>query len=223
MSNYKEGQVNQLVNALEAAGYTKDDLTCLGQFPDHQALRGVLRGTNVIMPKLITAAVRAAVLTLVTTVTIPAVTESMDPQAEFRKSHIYLWNDFETLRNDFETRVLSVLKPISSAPEAKLTVSRLVKATNDTAIRKELREQHLAEWQDIILIIDRQKNGEVGTLLANGHANIFYMMGVDGEVFAVDVGWCADNRQWIVRAWRLDESDRWDGGDRVLSRDSQTV
>jgi hypothetical protein len=51
MSKYTEGQVHQLADALEAAGYTKGDLTTLGQFPNHQLFLGVLRGTHEIKAK----------------------------------------------------------------------------------------------------------------------------------------------------------------------------
>lgn len=43
MSSYKEGQINQLANALEAAGFTPEDITNLGQ-GDLISIRSVLRG-----------------------------------------------------------------------------------------------------------------------------------------------------------------------------------
>jgi hypothetical protein len=46
MSSYTEGQVHQLMNAMERAGFKSDDLTKLGQFKDLSGLHGLLRGTH---------------------------------------------------------------------------------------------------------------------------------------------------------------------------------
>ncbi len=53
MSSYKEGQVHQLVESLEKAGWTGDDLTRLGQYPDKKFILGVLRGTMELVVKTI--------------------------------------------------------------------------------------------------------------------------------------------------------------------------
>ncbi len=39
------------------------------------------------------------------------------------------------------------------------------------------------------------------------------------EVFAVNVNWNADNREWNVNAWPLDDN-RWHVGNQVLARNS---
>ncbi len=51
MSNYAEGQVHQLMNTFEKAGYTAKDLTQLGQFPDHLLILGVLCGAYEVRAK----------------------------------------------------------------------------------------------------------------------------------------------------------------------------
>lgn len=49
MSSYTEGQIHQLANAFEKAGYTPDELRELGQSPETlRKLRGVLCGTHEI-------------------------------------------------------------------------------------------------------------------------------------------------------------------------------
>lgn len=57
MSSFKEGQVHQLVEAMEGAGFTPEHLTRLGQDPNLlRRLIGVLCGThqiNVVEPRLI--------------------------------------------------------------------------------------------------------------------------------------------------------------------------
>lgn len=49
MSSYSEGQTHQLMDALEAAGYTPADVTRLGQFDDLPGIRGVLHGRSKIV------------------------------------------------------------------------------------------------------------------------------------------------------------------------------
>jgi len=65
-------------------------------------------------------------------------------------------------------------------------------------------------------LIDLQKNGESGRLLANGYSNLFYMVGENAVLFVVRVGWHPDNREWIVNAWELDVRGRWRAGFRVF-------
>ncbi len=48
MSSYKEGQVHQLANALEAAGFTPGDITKLGQSKELPGIRGLFHGTHKI-------------------------------------------------------------------------------------------------------------------------------------------------------------------------------
>ena len=48
MSSYKEGQINQLANSLEAEGFTSEDITKLGQFKKLSDIRGLFRGTHEI-------------------------------------------------------------------------------------------------------------------------------------------------------------------------------
>lgn len=52
MSSYSEGQTHQLMDALERAGYTPADITCLGQFDNLSGIRDVLRGrANIVVVK----------------------------------------------------------------------------------------------------------------------------------------------------------------------------
>ncbi len=59
-----------------------------------------------------------------------------------------------------------------------------------------------------------QANGEDGPLLTNGYANIFYVLGKGGVLFAVNVHWHSD--KWRVRGWHLDEYGRWRAGHRIF-------
>jgi hypothetical protein len=56
-----------------------------------------------------------------------------------------------------------------------------------------------------------------GPLLTNGFANIFYVIGVGGELFAVSVRW--DVSRWYVGAGALDEDGvHWSAGRRVFRK-----
>lgn len=45
--------------------------------------------------------------------------------------------------------------------------------------------------------------------------------GLEYKVFAVNVNWNSDNREWNVNDWQLDENDRWNADNQVFSRHSQ--
>lgn len=40
--------------------------------------------------------------------------------------------------------------------------------------------------------------------------------GLEYKVFAINVNWNADNREWHVYAWQLDENGNWNAGNHVL-------
>jgi len=50
MSSFSEGQTHQLMEKLEAEGFTPDEVTKLGQYRNYTGLRGVLNGTHKIVP-----------------------------------------------------------------------------------------------------------------------------------------------------------------------------
>lgn len=49
MSSFSEGQIHQLAEALETAGFTRQDITLLGQFKDKAGLLRILRGEAVVV------------------------------------------------------------------------------------------------------------------------------------------------------------------------------
>jgi hypothetical protein len=65
-------------------------------------------------------------------------------------------------------------------------------------------------------LVDGQRNGEAGVLLNNGYANIFYVVGKDGVLFAVPVRWRSPDRQWRVDAYELDGHGDWIAGSRLF-------
>lgn len=120
---------------------------------------------------------------------------------------------YDTFADRFD---LGARKTVDSALERPYVASLLKANAYDTDIRKELPETHLSTLEDIASLIGAQRSGQSGLLLNNGYANIFYVEGKNGEVFAVLVRWYSGNRRWLVRDLKLDECGCWDADDQVL-------
>jgi len=87
----------------------------------------------------------------------------------------------------------------------------IVRMNGEGEVRK-----HAFTPDQVAGLIDLQKNGESGRLLANDYSNLFYMVGKNAVLFVVIVDWDAGNRGWDVYAWELDEHGSWYAGDRVF-------
>lgn len=66
-------------------------------------------------------------------------------------------------------------------------------------------------------LIKAQWGGKAGIILNNGYANIFYVIGRNNELFAVNVNWSSGLDRWRVLAYELDEGGDWSSGDQVFS------
>ncbi len=136
--------------------------------------------------------------------TVPARTKPFNA-VEFYQTGtgLYVYDTFAD-RLDVNAR-----QTVDSAPERPYVASLLKANAYDKDIRKELPENHLSTLEDIAGLIEAQSGGKSGFLLNNGYANIFYVEGKNGEVFAVDVRWYSGYREWNVRAWKLDGFGWW--------------
>lgn len=143
--------------------------------------------------------------------TVPARTKPFNA-AEFYQTGpgLYVYDTFAD-RLDVNAR-----QAVDSAPERPYVASLLKANAYDKDIRKELPEIHLSTLEDIAGLIEAQPNGKSGFLLSNGYANIFYVEGKNGEVFAVDAPWLSGGRKWRVSDWSLDERGRWRAGFQVF-------
>jgi len=63
-------------------------------------------------------------------------------------------------------------------------------------------------------------HSEQGILLTNGYANIFYVRGTDGNLWAVLARWCSGLGYWRVEAGSVGGPGVWHAGRQFLSRDS---
>lgn len=164
-----------------------------------RAIAGVLKMVGSVLPVL----VETRLLKPVAKATVPARTKPFNAAAFYQTgTGLYVYDTFAD-RLDVNAR-----QAVDSAPEHPYVASLLKANAYDKDIRKELPETHLSTLEDIAGLIEAQPNGKSGFLLSNGYANIFYVEGKNGEVFAVNVYWSSGRRHWRVSGWRLGE-----GGD----------
>lgn len=149
-------------------------------------------------------------------VALPERSSPLDPD-EFYKTRagLYVWGDFRD-------RIVSAAKKVEQVPGIEIGSFDLIKDANDAAIRGCLPKGHVFDDPGVFCVylatvIERQPDGQEGDLLANGSANIFYVGGANGGVFAVRVRWYSGHRKWYLFAPRLG-GVRWSAGSRVFSR-----
>lgn len=100
----------------------------------------------------------------------------------------------------------------------ELTVNELLEDAYDPAIVTDLGGEEKVEISlgQFFAMFAKQPNGESGQLLTNGRANIGYIRGDDGVLWAVGGRWGGDG--WSFGARPLDGPSRWHAGRQVLSR-----
>jgi hypothetical protein len=181
----------RLSEALRAAGYTNDDIHRLATEQGKDEMeRGIAAFVEAVAGKLVNL-------------------------QEFfvTRSGLYVWNEFRD-------RILVIVKP-AVALVHKLKHYDLPENMTDEKVREKLGNGHVFEDASVFSatlakMIDAQANGEDGDLLNNGYTNIFYVRGLNGEVFAVVAFWISDGREWSVLAIRLGGC-RWFAGGRAFS------
>ncbi len=153
-------------------------------------------------------------LRLLGTTTLPARRKRYDP-ATFKREGRSIWDGFAN-------NILAMAKPVKSVPKVTLERHLLKEEMTDAENREDLGDGHIFEDASVFVaildfLLDRQKNGEDldDGLLVNGYANIFYVRGLNGEVFAVYAHWGAGFRKWDVDAYPLVVSP-WGAGRCVL-------
>lgn len=137
-------------------------------------------------------------------------TSDMHEPAQYFKSRTGLY-----VGSEFNGRILSGAMTTKEGSSFKVVNFDLVETSTDEQIEASLPKKHLFSNSDVCAIVAelvaKQKNGEAGTLITTGYANLFYTEG--GVVY---VGWRADDREWLVYAWRRG-GHGWVAGYRVFS------
>ncbi|MFA6536473.1 MAG: hypothetical protein WCT25_03545, partial [Candidatus Paceibacterota bacterium] len=200
MSNYKEGQINQLANALEGRGFTAEHITKLGQYPRLDDLRLVLDNQAEIVIKPKPKPVPAPLLEFISMVRIPATASKFvakdrfvvntGPDAPVKIS--YLGDNFTAWFLSGEGKTEDPIgKQVILSHKLLRSAHDVLLPGDEQAIIPELGCEERAETTltEMFYLMEKQKDGEVGVLLNNGWANIFYIKDHAGVLRAVRVRW----------------------------------
>jgi hypothetical protein len=214
MSSYPEGQAHQLMKRLEAEGFTPDDVTKLGQYKNLSDIRGLFRGTHEL--RIVKHVIAGPLLDAVGTVNI-ATTEKFVASEKFvcGKSKVkisYLGNNFTEWFLGEDGKVEA---PIG---EQTLRYARLKESSVDEPIITEIGGEEKAETtlMEMFSLMEEQRDGEVGVLLNNGYANIFYIRDKNAALRAVGVYWHEGG--WDVDALSVADPRGWNDGRQVFFR-----
>ena len=110
-------------------------------------------------------------------------------------------------------------KVVELEGEPQLFYAMLTKPSCDGEILSTLGDKPETTLGPIYALMLLQSDGEDGVLLTNGHANIFYVEGEDGELRALGVCWLW-GAAWCVGARSVSDPGRWHEGSRVFCGDS---
>ena len=103
--------------------------------------------------------------------------------------------------------------------DQNVAVHRLERKSKDAPIMAQLGEKARTSLCHFFGLLKDQSKGQEGYLLVNGSANIAYIIGNDGNFWAVLARWDSGRRFWYVNARSVEDPDGWDAGRQVLSRD----
>jgi hypothetical protein len=212
MSNYKEGQVHQLVNSLEAAGFSADHITKFGQLGEGlQQIIAYLDGKAEIVLKKAEEII-ITILTFVKTVSFPAIKGKKTAKCftgkifGYRDSDLDAWlpkDQSDQLEGTFSLQKLSQNATFKQAVESFLGI------TGDIdVLAKTIKERgHITTLPVIESLIEQQEAGEDVGLLTNGWGNFFFVEDKYGSVSVVHA--YRSDGQWYLRVRRLVYDFEW--------------
>jgi len=116
----------------------------------------------------------------------------------------------DNFKSRFGKKIERAIRP------AKLAVQELGEASLDAPILAELGERAETSLAHFWALLLQQPNGEAGTLLTNGRANVCYVDDDEGVRWAVLAVWGDDG--WCVRADSVRGPGGWGAGYQVFSR-----
>ena len=165
-----------------------------------------------------------SILELVTTVGIPAL-EEFRPAQKFKvdtssNARVKIGYIGDNLRG-----IIARMKSEPAQTEGELAIHRLTQNSVDAPILAELEDKAVTSLSTLWILLEKQGNGEEGSLLTTGFANILYISEEgeknDGEkeivVWAVRAGWYAESG-WDLSAYPVTSPDRWSADGQVVSR-----
>jgi hypothetical protein len=212
MSNYKEGQVHQLADALEVAGFSTDHITKLGQLGNKLAdIRAYLDGYAEIVVTL---------LSVVGTFLFPATKGKKTKDCFTGEIFGYRDSNLDSLlpENQPDQEAGKFLgRQLSQPATFKQVVENFLGVTGDiNLLAKTLKERgHITTLPVIESRIQRQEAGEdVG--LTDDWGNFFFVENKNGSVSVVYA--FRSDRQWYVLVRRLGYDREWCAGYRFFFR-----
>ncbi len=154
-------------------------------------------------------------LKLVRTVPVPAI-------AEFRAADKFRPGETvdgvkisRSMGDNFRTHFLPKIE--RSVLTIEIKVSKLLEGSLDADILAGIdREKRVITLGQLWEILKLQGGGQKGALLTNGWANIFYILDIHGNLWAVSALWYGDG--WALYADSVGSPREWDADDRICSR-----
>ncbi len=212
MSTFSIGQMNELGNSLENAGYSAELVKKLNSGDTLAQIRWVLEGTaEIVKTKFI--------VWLGKTIEVPATQESFVAKEKFQRNstEVKFNKILENFRQWFLTSDGKIEEPMS--PQT-LRYGKLVHYTSNDLIIKELGGEVKAETAltELWHLLRLQAKGQDGILLTNGYANIFYVRDTEAVLRVLRVNWYGGG--WVVDTLSVECSRGWSEGRRVFSRNS---
>ena len=110
-------------------------------------------------------------------------------------------------------------KTLKGAPAGMVAVNQLKEYSTNQQLKDELGNEAVTPFASMLSLVEKQRNGETGSLLVNGWANLV-LVEVEGELWVVLVYWYFYCRCWGVGAYPLENPRRWRDGYQILSCDS---
>ncbi len=158
------GQANEIKLAARRAGATNADLKSLSKGDTFGTILPVLRGM---------AEVRLLINTLTSYDPITVTLADRHDPNEFYQTRSGLY-----VGGDFHKKVVKAAKTTDAGASFTLNCAELMRNLTDSEIESALPKEHYFDETTlcavIAALIANQLNGEEGTLLNNGYANLFY-------------------------------------------------
>lgn len=153
---------------------------------------------------------RIKLLSKLRTVEVPAVENFVLTEEVLKEANVYAWDNF---------RKIFLGKQEQGVTANRLAIHSLGKNSLDAPIRKELGCGEEITLAHFVHLLKEQSKGQDGVLLTNGYANIAYIKGNDGNLWAVDAHWDSVRRCWFVSADSIEYPRIWRAGFQVISCD----
>jgi hypothetical protein len=188
MSTYVEGQTHQLLDKLEAEGFTAEHITKLGQCGRLADVRAFLEGkAEIVMKKVEEAAV--SLLTLVKTVVTPAIAGKKTSDCFTNKSRYYYRDSNLDARlpkdQPSQTESKFLVQKLSQNATFKQAVESFLGVSGEITVpvlAQMLKSRgHVTTLPVIESLIEQREAGEDVDLRTDGRANFFFVKNKNAE------------------------------------------